>query len=112
MFNAWVLGIERYLPSGLLGEVKNMHLGFSFSTASAMSSTFKLKSDFLGTGEEDWKEKRWAQSCGMFLLLSQIIHTKQKIKEESISNTPIKMSLRTEKKNSSAIDYLWQHVPH
>jgi len=38
-----------YLPSGLLGEVRNMHLGFSSSTTSAMRSTFKLKSGFLGT---------------------------------------------------------------
>ena len=41
--------VFRYLPSGLLGEVRNMHLGFSSSTTSAMRSTFKVKSLFLGT---------------------------------------------------------------
>lgn len=41
-----------YLPSGLFGEVRNMHLGFSSSTTSAMRSTFKLKSGFLGTEKQ------------------------------------------------------------
>lgn len=40
-----------YLPSGLFGEVRNMHFGFSCSTVSAMCSTFKLKSGFLGTAQ-------------------------------------------------------------
>ncbi|GAU29059.1 hypothetical protein TSUD_278160 [Trifolium subterraneum] len=40
---------DNYLPSGLFGDVKNMHFGFSCLTTSIMCSTFKLKSGFLGT---------------------------------------------------------------
>uniref|UniRef100_A0A7C9AUS9 Uncharacterized protein n=1 Tax=Opuntia streptacantha TaxID=393608 RepID=A0A7C9AUS9_OPUST len=37
------------LPSGLFGEVRNMHLGFSVLTTSVIRSTSRLKSAFLGT---------------------------------------------------------------
>lgn len=42
---------KNYLPSGLFGEVRNIHLGFSLQTTSLMRSTFKEKSGFLGTAE-------------------------------------------------------------
>jgi hypothetical protein len=37
-----------YLPSGLFGDVKNMHFGFSYSTTLAMLVTSRGKSGSLG----------------------------------------------------------------
>jgi len=54
MYVVWHKDVEKgildsYLPSGLFGDVKNMHLGFSCLITSVICSTFKLKSGLLGT---------------------------------------------------------------
>lgn len=50
--------VLNYLPSGLLGEVRNMHFGFSCCTAIAIFSTSKLKSGLRGTVK--FNEDKWS----------------------------------------------------
>jgi hypothetical protein len=49
-----------YLPSGLFGDVRNMHFGFSCSTTSTIRSTSREKSGSLGTTLEkgEWHNKK------------------------------------------------------
>jgi hypothetical protein len=44
-----------YLPSGLFGDVRNMHFGFSSSTTLAILVTSREKSGSLGTKEKGRK---------------------------------------------------------